>query len=77
MFSVRTPGVVIPGEGPGDGCASVPLVTPANVKTSLRLPWPQHPPSYIHQLRFIKNKQKKTVDVSPLPLSPRELKLWS
>lgn len=49
VFSEKTPGVVIPGAGH----ASVPPVPPhTDFKTSPQLPRPQHPQSYIHQLRF-------------------------
>lgn len=58
-FSERVPGVFIPGQGPGDGHASVPPVPSANGKTSPQLPWPQHPQSYIHQLRISKTNKKQ------------------
>lgn len=68
-FSEKTSGVVIPG----DGHASAPPVPPTDFKTSPQLPWPQHPQSYIHQLRFSFVLFFK-VDVSPLSPSPRKLK---
>lgn len=61
--------VYLPRGGPrGEGHASVPLIPPTNVKISPQIPSPQHPQSYIHQLRFSKKKGRCQ---SPPPKSQR------
>lgn len=73
MFNERIPGVIIQGKGPreGPGLSSSGLSWKCqNIPTSLA-----PAPPKLHS--SVKIQFKKSVGVSPLPLSPRELKPWS